>query len=275
MEAYTGFEPQVGEIRAVRTFRIGPNGSLYPLFSDVAWSAGTNTARCRFAPHATPETGCTCGYYAYASDAAASEYPNARHVLAVVSCWGHVIAGTRGIRAEFARIDAIWMSDAVPAGLAALVATRYPGLSIYADKQAMLAQHPPTVLDCYQNDPSERAVRRIGLRLAILLALVMGVLPTSWLGSNDDARLVWAAELGFFLIGAVVLHRKRTDLAAKRQALVFVAVALWLVAPFAGAGGTLMLRLPLIQIAALTAYQRWLLTQEARRFPARIGQQPG
>jgi hypothetical protein len=275
MEAYTGFEPQVGEIRAVRTFRVGPNGSLYPLFSDVPWSAGTNSARCKFATHPTPDADCTCGFYAYASEAAAAEFPNARHVLAVVSCWGHVIAGTRGIRAEFARVEAIWMSEVVPASLAALVATHYPGLSIYADRQAMLAQHPPTVLDCYQFDPNERAVRRVALRLAILAALIIGVLPTSWLGSNHDARLVWAAELGFFLIGAALLHRKRTDLAAKRQALVFVAVALWLLAPFAGAGGTLMLRLPLIQIAALTACQRWLLTREASRFPARIGQQPG
>ncbi|MDP9094257.1 MAG: hypothetical protein M3N95_15310 [Actinomycetota bacterium] len=46
MDAYSGFEPQVGEIRALRTFRIGPGGLLYPLFSDHAWTDGTNTAEC-------------------------------------------------------------------------------------------------------------------------------------------------------------------------------------------------------------------------------------
>ena len=34
MDAFAGFEPQVGEIRAVRSFRVGPDGTLYPLFSD-------------------------------------------------------------------------------------------------------------------------------------------------------------------------------------------------------------------------------------------------
>ena len=43
METYAGFEPQIGEIRALRTFRIGPDGKLYPLYSDTAWVDGTNT----------------------------------------------------------------------------------------------------------------------------------------------------------------------------------------------------------------------------------------
>ena len=121
MEAYAGFDPRVGEIRALRTFRIGPGGVLYPLFSNTPWSDGTNTARCRAggasdesAEHRAPEPDCTCGFYAYACEAAAAEYPNARHVLATVACWGRVIAGTRGIRAEHGRIEAIWMSETVP-----------------------------------------------------------------------------------------------------------------------------------------------------------------
>ena len=118
MDAFAGFEPQVGEIRAVRSFRVGPDGALYPLFSDQAWVDGTNTARCRVSPddpdHGAPDPECTCGFYAYASARAADEYPHARHVLAVVACWGRVIAGSRGIRAEKARIEAIWMSPKVP-----------------------------------------------------------------------------------------------------------------------------------------------------------------
>jgi hypothetical protein len=279
MESYAGFEPQVGEIRALRTFRIGPGGVLYPLFSDTAWSDGTNTASCT-APgssdpgpvaHHAPDPDCTCGFYAYASEAGAAEYAYARHVLAVVACWGRVIAGTRGIRAEHGRIEAVWMSDTVPPDLAALVATRYPSTTPYSDKSAMLAAHPPTVLDCYETDPPrERTVKRWGLRLSIIVALMVGVLPTDWLGSNHDARVVWAGELCFFLIGVAILRRRRTDLAAKRRMLLFVAVALWLVAPFAGAVGVVMLRLPLIQVGALAVVQRQLFARAASQFPAEI-----
>ncbi len=60
MEAYAGFEPRVGEIRALRTFRIGPGGVLYPLFSNTPWSDGTNTARCH-AGAASDESGRASG----------------------------------------------------------------------------------------------------------------------------------------------------------------------------------------------------------------------
>jgi hypothetical protein len=49
------------------------------------------------------------------------------------------------------------------------------------------------------------------------------------------------------------------------------AVALWLLAPFAGAVGVLLLRLPLIQIAALLFVQRVLLARAASTFPAEVG----
>jgi hypothetical protein len=279
MEAYSGFEPQVGEIRAVRAFRIGPGGVLYPLFGNAAWFDGPNTAFCRLAQpaeparHAAPDPDCTCGFYAYATEDAAGEYPNSRHVLAVVACWGHVIAGTRGVRAQHARIEAIWMSDAVPPDLAAEVVARHPSVRAYADRAAMLAAHPPTRLDCYELDtPRERAVKRAVLWLAVAVALVVGSLPAHWLGNNTDARVVWAGELCFFLIGALVLRRRRTDMAAKRRALLFTAIALWLLAPFAGAFGIVLLRLPLIQVGAFGIVLRILLARAARRFPAEVGE---
>src|SRR4051794_1477530 len=116
MQAWSGFEPRMGEVRALRTFRIGPGGRLYSLSSDIAWPTGTNTAQCLTpqpgapASHAAPNPDCTCGFHAYGSETAAAEDPKSRHVLAVVACWGRIIAGTRGIRAEYARIEALWMS---------------------------------------------------------------------------------------------------------------------------------------------------------------------
>jgi hypothetical protein len=283
MESYSGTEPQVGEIRALRTFRIGPGGVLHPLFSDQPWRPGTNTAHCRVADavgldasdageHVAPEPNCTCGYYAYATESGALEYPNAKHVLAVVACWGHVIAGTRGLRAQHARVEAIWMSETVPATLAAMVASGYPDALVYADKADMLEAHPLTVLDCYETaTPNERALRKVGLRIAVTVALALGLMSAHWLNTHSDVRWVWAAELAFFAGGFIVLQRRRTDLAARRRAVIFLAIALWLVAPYGGAAGTLLLRIPLLQMGALTIFQRRMLAREAGRFPAIIG----
>ncbi len=172
MEDYGGFEPQVGEIRALRTFRIGPGGVLYPLFHDGPWHDGANTAICKLATaegadperfdeyHVAPEPTCTCGYYAYANAENTTEQAHARHVLAVISCWGKVIAGTRGVRAQHARIEALWMSDVVPADLAKSVVEQYPSTAIYREQSSMLAEYPPTALDCYE--PRRHRSRRAG-----------------------------------------------------------------------------------------------------------------
>lgn len=275
MEAYSGFEPRVGEIRAVRTFRIGPDGQLYPLFGGVPWPDGTHTARCAqasgTAPHLAPGPDCTCGCYAYSSADAAAENPNARHVLAVVACWGYVIAGTRGVRAEHARIEAIWMSPRVPPNLAAQVVRRYPSAQSYARRSTMLAEHPPTVLDCYEPDaPRERASKRVAWWAITAVALIVGVLPAHWLGNDQSARLIWGTALGLFLIGAVVTGRGRVDIAAKRRRLLFAAVALWLLAPLVGSVGTLLLRLPLVLVALLGLIHRASLARKAGRFPADV-----
>jgi hypothetical protein len=280
MEAYAGFEPEVGEIRALRTFRIGPGGVLYPLFSDLAWLDGINTARCRVpagqevdaAAHVAPEPDCTCGYYAYATETGAAEYPHARHVLAIVACSGRVIAGTRGLRAEHARIEALWMSAAVPDELVARVISGYRSTAVYPDKLTMLAEHPPTTLDCYEvRTRGQQASTSLAVRLAIMSALVIGLLPANWIWRHHEARLLWAAELCLFLLGAAVLRLTRRDLPARGGALFLAAMTLWLIAPFAGAAGILVLRLPIIQIALLGAIHRGQVSREASRFPARIG----
>jgi hypothetical protein len=278
MDAFSGFEPQVGEIRAVRTFRIGPEGLLYPLFSDHSWSAGANTARCRIpdsrgddSEHLVVEPGCTCGFYAYADEHAAAEYPNSRHVLAVVACWGRVVAGTRGLRSQHARIEAIWMSPTVPADLAASVADRYPSTAVYGDKEAMLIEHPPTHVDCYETpSPRDRGRNRMGIRAALIAALILGLLPWSWLTGNSDALILWAAMVGAFLI-ASVKYGKHVAPTERKRALVCSAMVLWLIAPLAGPAGILFLRLPLVQIAVVARQQRRIAVRRANQFPAEIG----
>ena len=280
MEPYAGFEPQVGEIRALRTFRIGPGGVLYPLFSDAPWHDGTNAARCRLVQnrvrtsHVAPDSTCTCGFYAYGSETAAGEYPHARHVLGVVACWGGVIAGTRGIRAEFGRVEALWLSDAVPADLASAVGRTYPSVAMYRDRSTLLAEHPLTELDCYEPPPPQRAARARWLRAAITCAVVITAFPISWWAGDTDLRLAWTAALGALVVTAFVAGRGgRTDLAARRRRLVLSAVALWVGAPFAGPVGTWLLRIPLIQLTVLILLQRYELRRAASQFPAPI--EPG
>src|SRR5262249_32823027 len=209
-------------------------GALYPLFSNTSWGDGANTARCRAVrlaaasgpPHPAPDPDCTCGFYAYASDSAAGEYPNARHVLAVVACWGRVIAGTRGGRPGRARVEAIWMSTTGPRELVAMVRERYPSVSVYTDKAARLAEHPPTELDCYEEPVrTEAAWLRFGRWLTIVGAVILGMLPAHWLGNNRDARIVWGVVLAFFVVAAVLSRRRQADLAARRRGLVAFAVA--------------------------------------------------
>jgi hypothetical protein len=280
VDAYTGFEPHVGEIRALRTFRIGPGGVLYPLFGDEPWTDGRSRASCRvqagaaaFADdtHPVPSADCSCGLYAYGTLAAAADYPHARHVLAVVACWGRVIAGTRGIRAEYAGVEAVWTSGTVPPELVAALADRHPGIALYRDRTAMLTEHPLTSLDCYDDaGEPQRTVHRRLLQLAMVAAIVIGLLPQNWTWHNSDARLVWIAELTFVVGAALVVRLTRHDLRARALTLTFTAIGLWLIAPFAGPTGIVLLRLPLLQIAVLGGLQRARVARSAARFPAAI-----
>lgn|GEM_PF-6331389 len=72
----------VGDVRMVRTFRIGPAGQLYPVNSIDAWVDGWNTARCgRGKTHAPPGPNCRCGFYLYSDAAYALAQPPARQVM--------------------------------------------------------------------------------------------------------------------------------------------------------------------------------------------------
>jgi hypothetical protein len=278
MDRFSGFEPQVGEIRALRTFRIGPGGRLYPLFGKQVWTEGVNTAQCRVVDtgrrdvtdHRVVDPACTCGFYAYADEQSAAEYPHARHVLAVVACWGRVVAGTRGIRAEHARVEAIWMSETVPADLAAAVQANYPALQLYSDRAEMLAEHPPSQLDCYeQSTPRDRKNTRIGVTVALVATLILGLLPWHWITGHPEALGLWCTAVFVFAV-ATIKYGARVDVAARKKALVCSAAVLWLVATVAGPAGFYFFRLPVLQFALFARRQRRTALRESSRFPADI-----
>jgi len=274
VDPFGGFEPQVGQVRALRTFRIGPDGALYPLFSKEPWRDGSNTARClrtESPPHRSPAPDCTCGFYAYGAEQSV-DHPRSRHVLAVVACWGRIIAGTLGLRAEHCRIEALWLSAAVPTELAALVSRNYPSVAVHRDRSRMLAHHPATELDCYER-PARGGGRPAG-RLwwsAAIAAAVLGVFPADWLGGAHSAALVWVALGVFFAVGALPLARRGTDVGSSGRRLLCLATSMWLFASFLGPFGLVFVRLPLLQAASVAGLQHMCLLCEGRGIPAKIG----
>ncbi|SNR25217.1 hypothetical protein [Blastococcus mobilis] len=275
MDPYGGFEPQVGEVRALRTFRIGPDGALYPLFSNEHWVDGTNTARCLrkdSEPHRSPDPDCTCGFYAFGAEESVGEHPRSRHVLAVVACWGRIIAGTRGLRAEHCRIEALWLSAAVPADLAALVTRNHPSVVVHRDRSRMLADHPPTGLDCYER-PARWRGRPAGRLwwLAALTAAALSVLPSEWLGGTRSAAVLWVVLGVAFGLGALPLARRGTDDDSPGRRLLCLGTSMWLFASFLGPFGLVFVRLPLLQAASIAGLQHLCLLLEGRRIPAKIG----
>ncbi|SOD71616.1 hypothetical protein SAMN05892883_1111 [Jatrophihabitans sp. GAS493] len=143
-------EPLVGEIHAVRSFGLSDDGNLFPVGgSDAPWSPGKNTARCiRGFSHDAPATDCTCGFYAYLDPAWITQRTGITGtVTAVVSCWGQLIAGSRGVRAEFSRIEALYLPVDVPREVVAEVASVHPEVTIFRDVEQMYTEHPLSELE--------------------------------------------------------------------------------------------------------------------------------
>jgi hypothetical protein len=272
MGEFSGTELLVGEIVGLRTFRIDDCGLLLPLYSEGAWYDGANTAVCApptghhpRGPHAVPADDCECGFYAYGSAQAAAQNRHTRYVKAVVSCWGGVVAGTRGVRAEHARIDAIWISPAAPGWLRKRVAVRYPSARVYADEAAMLAEHPLTDLDCYRVPAHRRLGPFVAAALIGMLVLALGLLPFQILHASVALWTTWVlatAAAGLITMWLMFGSHGAGHLAA---AFVVAGVLAWLVAPAFGLSGWL-LRVPLLR-GLVVAGGGFLLGLRPHHFP--------
>lgn len=272
MGEFSGTEPLVGEIVGLRTFRIDDSGLLLPLYSNGAWYDGPNTATCspptgdhHRGPHPVPSDDCECGFYAYGTAAAAQQNRHMRYVKAVVSTWGGVVAGTQGVRAEHARIDAIWLHPEAPKSLRSRVASRYPSSRMYADADAMLGEHPLSELSCYDRPEPRSLASKIGAAIGLAVLLALGLLPSGMLHDTEILWDVWiivtaaiAAVTAWLVVGAHGVGH----LAA---AFVMCGVLAWLLAPLFGVTGWL-LRVPLLRGAAVAA-GGYVLTLRPHYFP--------
>jgi hypothetical protein len=246
-------EPLVGEVVGLRTFRVDAGGLLLPLYSHEAWYDGVNVASCtpptgdrdRF-PHAVPDEDCECGFYAYGTAAAVRRHRQSHYVQAVVSCWGQVVAGTQGVRSQYARVDAIWLAPQAPDWLRRRVALRYPSARLYAGVDAMLAEHPLSALDCYEPARRQPVAVRVAGALAATAVVALGALPLSVLRHVPVLFGTWVAAA--IAAGAVTawLAVGTRSVGHGAAAVVVGGVCAWLVAPLFGWPGWL-LRVPLLR----------------------------
>lgn len=201
----------VGQVRLVRTFRVGADGGLYAVHNHTCWTDGWNTAACRKGrPHTPPAEGCACGFYAYADPAYTRRQPTAGQVLAVVAAQGTMEAGTRGARIGQARIEALWLGRRVSDELAARVRDRYPTVLIYRDRDAMFVDFPLTELAGFRRPRLAERWRWAGYTaLAVLLsaAAVVGGLGGS--ATTQEGGAVWiAVVLAALAVAVVAVFRK-------------------------------------------------------------------
>lgn len=128
----------LGSVRGRRSFGLAPDGRLTGLYYRQPWGPGENVASCHHDGGVVAElpgggiavqgaatrpigtahglAGCTCGFYAYYR---ADPYARSQRVSGVIEGYGRVVLGTKGFRAERARILALLL----PAGAAADEAT--------------------------------------------------------------------------------------------------------------------------------------------------------
>jgi hypothetical protein len=276
---FRGTEPLVGEIVGLRTFRVDDSGLLLPLYSTQAWYDGTNAASC--APptgdrnrrvHAVPDEECECGFYAYGNLDAAAGNRQLHYVQAVVSCWGAVLAGTQGVRAQYARIEALWLHPNAPGWLRSRVAARYPSARLYADAAAMHAEHPTTSLPCYQPTVAPSSARRIGAGLALAAILALGLLPLNWLRAVPVLQDGWLAAVACAALLTGWLALAARSLGHLAAAVVVGGVLAWLLAPLLGLPGWL-LRIPLLRALGASVL-RYVVRLRPHYFPVVKSPQP-
>lgn len=207
-------EPMVGEVTALRSFRLTDDGYLLPL-TDAGgyepWPTTTSSAKCnRGRSHSAPDPDCTCGFYAYGNRGwveAEGQYLWSRVVLAAVHCSGRLVAGEKGLRAEKVRLVACYVNKHAPTEVLEALREHYPEVEFHQSRKSLLSAHPETHLSTYIDPPRIRSgVRILPMILALLAVPFLGAtvalnlwggqdLTTTRLSGAIFAVLVWSPFL--------------------------------------------------------------------------------
>lgn len=204
-------EPMVGEVTALRSFRLTDDGYLLPLTEAGGydpWPTTTSAAKCnRGKSHLAPDPDCTCGFYAYGNRGwvqGNGQYLWSQIILAAVHCSGRLVAGEKGLRAEKVRLVACYVNKHAPATVQERLREHYPDVEFHQSRKSLLTAHPETHLSTYVAPP--RRVIRFNIS-AFQMVLAFLAIPflifTLWgaLGSGDPMS---ASRLSMVIFAFIV-----------------------------------------------------------------------
>lgn len=206
-------EPMIGEVTALRSFRLTDDGFLLPL-TDAGgtdpWPVTISTAKCNLGrDHLSPDPDCTCGFYAYGNRTwveDTGEYMWSRLILAAVHCSGRLVAGEKGVRAEKVRLVACYVNKHAPAAVMERLRVNYPDVEFHRSRKSLLDAYPETSLSTYVEVPKRplSASVRAALRFlpAVLLPLLILGFATLYLTDGTLAMPSVFAVLLALLVGA-------------------------------------------------------------------------
>lgn len=164
----------------LRTFRVCDDGRLLsPVSLDTdGWIDGTCIAQCHpganitgrirlggaggadtastKAAHRVPHESCRCGVYSFRDLLTLrGNYDESAYLVAVIRLEGTVLEGTRGQRAEAARVVALWVSPtALPDNVRGKLIARLPEVTVQENLAEMIAHYPGLAIE-----PNENAAR--------------------------------------------------------------------------------------------------------------------
>lgn len=98
----------IGKVYGLRSFRPMENGEIKPISmmavqSGFIWKEGINEAFCTTGKHDPAVKDCHCGFYAF-TNKNNTEHREYSYVQGVIEAWGTLVLGTKGFRAQKARI---------------------------------------------------------------------------------------------------------------------------------------------------------------------------
>ncbi|MCW2526487.1 MAG: hypothetical protein JWM76_1347 [Pseudonocardiales bacterium] len=122
----------------------------------------------------------------------------------------------------------------------------------------MTGRHPASVLDLYGPHPDLRDDISGGVAERTLLAagLLLGGLPAQWIRGHGPAMSLWVIAFLLCCAAGIVNARNRGEPIRAGRKLTYAAVALWMLAPFAGPVLMWLLRLPALEIVVLSTLRR-------------------
>lgn len=200
---FSGMGLAIEPVRGVRAFEVDTLGRLTGVTYKSVWRPGENTSECRRLSADDPAsvfwlvtaspmppvlsgdpgetershdmTKCKCGFYAYYDGS--SDYHTPDRINAVVEGWGQTVIGTRGFRAEKARILALHIPGGKPA--------KGPALSLWGRLMKWIYNH--------------RSLAAAVFMAGFVVAGALAILATALVASYSDPRallLLIPAALG-------------------------------------------------------------------------------